>query len=85
MVRATNSGLTALVRPDGAVEVLRVDGRDRMVAGSLAVDLPVPARKEQRTLYLRLREGILLGLAAAPWLLLLLPLAAGAVLRRRRE
>jgi hypothetical protein len=56
-----------------------------MVAGSLAVDLPVPARKEQRTLYLRLREGILLGLAAAPWLLLLLPLAAGAVLRRRRE
>lgn len=85
MVRATNSGLTALVRPDGQAEVLRVGGRDRMVAGSLAVDLPVPLQKEQRTLYLRLREGILLSLVLAPWLLFLLPLAAQAVLRRRRD
>lgn len=85
LVRATNSGLTALVGPDGRAEVLRVDGRDRMVAGSLAVDLPVPVRKDQRTPYLRLREGILLGLVAAPWLLLLLPLLGRTVLRRRRD
>ena len=85
MVRATNSGISALVRPDGTVETLAVGGRDRMVAGSLAVDLPVPARNDGRTLYLRLREGILLGLALLPWLVLSLPALRRTVQRRRRD
>ena len=45
IARATNSGVTALVGPDGR-ELARLerDGRDREVAGSLTVVVPVPVR-----------------------------------------
>lgn len=43
-VRATNAGVTALFGPDGReLARLVVDGTDRLVPGTLAVDVPVPA------------------------------------------
>jgi apolipoprotein N-acyltransferase len=45
IARSTNSGVSALVGPDGReLARLEVDGRDREVAGSLAVVVPVPVR-----------------------------------------
>jgi apolipoprotein N-acyltransferase len=44
MVRATNSGVSLVLGPDGA-EIARLtrDGRDRSVPGSLLVTVPIPA------------------------------------------
>ncbi len=43
LARVTNSGISALFGPDGTeLARLRVGGKDRMVGGSLLVDLPVP-------------------------------------------
>jgi apolipoprotein N-acyltransferase len=74
LLRATNAGVSALVHPDGRVERLEIDGRDRMVRGTLAVDLPVPVRAAAgelpRTVYSRLRLMWLWGLALAPLALL---------------
>lgn len=50
LLRVTNSGVSALIGADGAeLERLVVDGRDRNVAGTLDVVVPVPADPEQRT------------------------------------
>ncbi len=44
VVRATNSGLSLVLGPDGReVARVRTRGQDRGVAGTLAVDVPVPA------------------------------------------
>ena len=56
IVRATNSGISAVFAPDGAeVARLVVGGRDREVAGTLRADVPVPtaARRAQNTVYVR--------------------------------
>ncbi len=47
IVRATNSGISALIGPDGRVleEVRGSDGRRKMVAGALRVRVPVPDRR----------------------------------------
>jgi apolipoprotein N-acyltransferase len=65
-VRATNSGITLVLGPDGG-EVARLerDGRDRMLPGTLAVTVPVPVDPAARTPYVRL-ERVWLAL----WLLL---------------
>jgi apolipoprotein N-acyltransferase len=45
VVRATNSGVSALIGPDGVERArLEVDGEDREVRGTLAVVVPVPRR-----------------------------------------
>jgi apolipoprotein N-acyltransferase len=45
VVRATNSGITTVIDPRGReVATLEVDGRRKMVRGTLAVQVPVPAR-----------------------------------------
>ena len=45
VARVTNSGITCLIGPDGReVARLRVGGRDRLVEGALAVQVPVPSR-----------------------------------------
>ena len=56
IVRATNSGVTAVVGPDGKeVARLVVGGRDREVAGCLRADVPLPAAGERarNTIYVR--------------------------------
>lgn len=74
LVRATNAGISALARPDGRVESLSVGGKDRMVRGTLAVELPVPVRDGAgglpATPYNRMRRPLLWGLALAPFLAL---------------
>ena len=83
VVRATNSGVSAAVGPDGR-ELLRleVDGRDRMVGGTLPVVVPVPAERRGgagieaavgggRTPFLRLAwlwRGLALLLGPLGWL-----------------
>jgi apolipoprotein N-acyltransferase len=68
-VRATNSGLTMVVGPDGRErERLVVDGRDRLVSGSLAATVPVPADSGRVTLYVRSAR-------IWAWLQVLVPLA----------
>lgn len=45
VARVTNSGITCLIGSDGRdLARLRVEGRDRLVEGALAVDVPVPVR-----------------------------------------
>jgi apolipoprotein N-acyltransferase len=47
IVRATNAGITLVIGPDGEdVARLSVDGKDRMVPGTLRVTVPVPAAGE---------------------------------------
>jgi len=56
IVRATNSGISSVLAPDGAeVARLVVGGRDREVAGTLRADVPVPtaAQRSQNTFYVR--------------------------------
>jgi len=52
VVRATNSGVSLVIAPDGR-EVARVsvEGRDRAVAGTLAAGVPEPAHPASRTPY----------------------------------
>lgn len=79
IVRATNAGITIAIGPDGReVARLEVDGEDRMVAGALAVTVPVPRERESAPVpfYVRCEWGVL-GLWIA------LPLALLAIARRR--
>lgn len=87
-VRATNAGVSAVFDPSGA-EVARLvvrrkerDGErdmDRMVAGTLRVDVPVPieAERGRRTPFVRFERGWLALWIGLPAVLALLP-------RRRR-
>jgi apolipoprotein N-acyltransferase len=72
LVRSTNDGLTLALGPDGReLARLRVNGRDRGVSGSLAVQVPVPQPGAGRPPYGALApwlRGLLIGL---PLLLLL--------------
>ena len=70
VVRATNSGVTCAFGPGGEeLARLRVGGRDRSVAGSLGLAVPVPVEGQagERTPYVLLRTPLrlLLGLALA--------------------
>ena len=56
IVRATNSGVTAVLDPSGKeVARLVVEGKDREVAGTLRADVPVPeaADRARNTVYVR--------------------------------
>ena len=58
LVRATNSGISAVIDPAGLEHAtLAVDGKRKMVRGTLLSDVPVPLRDAQgrapRTLYVR--------------------------------
>lgn len=78
MVRATNSGISIVIGPDGRDVARLVDasGKDRNTAGFLVADIPIPVDAEQRTPYVTL-EPWLRGMWA------LLPLALVLVSRRR--
>jgi len=79
IVRATNSGISAVVGPSGAdVAVLERDGARKMVPGALRARVPVPAAPEA-TFFARTepRQPLAWGLGAA------LVLALGAALGRR--
>jgi apolipoprotein N-acyltransferase len=68
IVRATNAGISVVLDPEGnEVARLSVGGDDRMVSGTLAAVVPVPAHgaEQPRTPFVRLENGWL-GL----WLLL---------------
>lgn len=80
IVRATNSGVTAVVDPAGReVARLVVGGRDREVAGTLRADVPVPtvAGRSSQTPYVR-------SWRLWPSIALLWPLALLLAPRRRR-
>jgi apolipoprotein N-acyltransferase len=73
--RVTNSGITALFGADGSeLARLRVGGKDRMVGGTLLIDLPIPAagHSADQTLYVRLEPGLRWLAILAPLVLLLL-------------
>jgi len=56
-VRGTNSGISAAFGPDGrSLGRIVVGGRDRAVRGAVlvGVPVPVPGRRDERTLYVRL-------------------------------
>ncbi len=79
MVRATSSGISTVIGPDGG-ELGRIrdaSGKDRMVAGSFACAVPIPDGPAGPTPYARW-EPVWLGL----WLAL--PLVLGFVPRRSR-
>lgn len=77
VARATNSGVTLVIGPDGReLARLTVDGRDRSVAGTLAVAVPVPERGAAapwRTVYVRSRPLWIALVLPLPWLLALMP------------
>ncbi len=80
MVRATNSGVSIVIGPDGGDVARLVDagGKDRNTAGFLVADVPIPIDAEQRTPYVVLE----------PWLRglwVLLPLALVLWTRRRGD
>lgn len=77
LVRATNAGVTTVLAPDGReVARLRVGGQDRMVEGTLAVTVPVPAEGARMPPYPRF-EPLWLGLWIVGPLLLLLAATLG--------
>ncbi|HET6204359.1 MAG TPA: apolipoprotein N-acyltransferase [Planctomycetota bacterium] len=74
VVRATNTGITALLTPDGRVAaVLEREGRRKDVAGTLTVRVPVA---ERGSLFLRIGEAFPAGATAVALLL-------AGLLRRR--
>ncbi|HKB14814.1 MAG TPA: apolipoprotein N-acyltransferase, partial [Planctomycetota bacterium] len=74
VVRATNTGISALVAPDGIVTaVLEREGRRKEVAGTLTVRVPVSGRG---TLFLRIGEAFPIAASA-------LALGLGLLARRR--
>ena len=84
VVRATNSGVSALFDPAGReLDRIRVDGRDRGVRGTLVARVPVPTDPTHRTAYVS--WGRRLQLAAAYVLLAVVLLAAcyGRLVRKR--
>jgi apolipoprotein N-acyltransferase len=79
IVRATNGGVTIAIGPDGReIARLSVNGEDRMVAGALAVTVPVPSDRADAPvpIYVRAEWGVL-GLWIA------IPLVLLVVARRR--
>jgi apolipoprotein N-acyltransferase len=79
LVRATNSGASAVIGPDGReVARLVVDGNDREVGGTLAATVPVPEADAGVTFYVRSERLWQLAVLAAP-------LAALVGARRRRR
>lgn len=74
IVRATNAGISSVFGPDGRERArLVVGGKDRMVRGTLAAEIPVPADPAERTPFVRLERaflllwiGLALGLAGFP-------------------
>ncbi|MBK7641722.1 MAG: apolipoprotein N-acyltransferase [Planctomycetes bacterium] len=75
MARVTNSGISCLFAADGSeISRLRVGGKDRMVGGSLLVDVPVPVAGHEgdRTPYVCAEPWLRWLLVLAPWLVLLL-------------
>jgi apolipoprotein N-acyltransferase len=83
VVRCTNSGVTALLLPDGREAArLVVQGRDREVPGTLEVEVPVPESAEAaaaRTPFVRWEHGW-----SALWIVAPALLIAWERLRRRR-
>ncbi len=79
MVRVTNSGVTSMFGADGReLARLRVGEKDRMVGGSLWVDVPIPApgHEGERTPFVHLAPWL-------RWLVVLLPLALLGLRRPR--
>lgn len=79
MARVTNSGISCLIGADGSeLARLTVGGKDRMVGGALAIDLPVPTAGHagEETPYVRFE--LLLR-----WLVVLFPLGLLLVWRSR--
>lgn len=75
-VRATNAGISVVIDPSGAeVARLTVDGKDRMVPGTLRADVPVPveAERERRTPFVRLERWWIVLWIGLPLLLAFLP------------
>ena len=71
-VRATNAGVSTAFDPAGReLARLVVGGKDRMVAGTLAVDAPVPADPGHRTPFVALERVWQAVFVALPLLLLL--------------
>lgn len=65
VVRATNSGISAVLGGDGReVALLAVDGRRKMVRGHLAVRVPLPVDPAARTPYVRTERAQLLAALA---------------------
>lgn len=72
-VRATNAGVSTAFDPEGReLARLVVGGKDRMVAGTLLVDVPVPADPGHRTPFVALERAWQVGLSGLPFLLMLL-------------
>jgi apolipoprotein N-acyltransferase len=73
IVRATNSGISAVLGGDGrTVGVLEVDGRRKVVRGHLSAQVPLPADPAGRTFYVRTeRSQLALALGLAVLLLFL--------------
>ncbi|MCB9916148.1 MAG: apolipoprotein N-acyltransferase [Planctomycetes bacterium] len=73
LVRCANSGVSAAFGADGReLGRVRVDGDDRMVAGTLCLDVPVPtaAARATRTPFVLLQPGLRPLFALLPWLAL---------------
>jgi len=78
VVRATNAGISTVLGVDGReVGRLEVDGRDRMVSGTLRADVEVPVRDERTPFVVAERGWIALWVA--------LPLGCWALGRRRLQ
>jgi len=81
VVRATNSGISAVLGGDGrTLGVLEVDGRRKMVRGHLALDVPLPADPAARTFFVRTEGG-----QPWAWALVVLGLALARPRSRERE